>query len=234
MTTSDAIIVAGGKGRRMKNSTRKQYLELAGVPILCRTIQPFHDSPAIQKIFVVTPKGETDFCRDLIRRHTPALCEKMELVEGGAERQDSVYAGMVAAGGNQKIILIHDAVRPFATVRQISDCIETAARSGACLLGLQPADTLKEADPSGIVVKTLNRDRIRLAQTPQAFRYSLLREAYEAAKREGFTGTDDASLVEKMGWPVTLLPGSQFNIKITTPDDFELAACLLQMMPRNE
>ncbi len=224
-----AIIVAGGSGLRMNTPIRKQYLPLAGRPVLCHTLSRFSACDAVDGIYLVTPEADFDFCRREVLAPLH-LRFPVYLVAGGAERQDSVYNGLCAAGETAKngLVAIHDGVRPFVTAEEIGTCIAEAERTGACLLGIPAADTLKQVR-SGRVETTLDRSRIWLAQTPQTFRYDLIRQAHENARKAGISGTDDAALVEYLGHPVTMLPGSRFNIKLTTPEDLRLAAALMDL-----
>ncbi len=219
-----AVIVAGGSGLRMKSDIRKQYLAFAGKPVLSHTLDVFDACPEIDRIVLAVPAPDRDFCREEIV--TPlALKTQVQIVAGGVERQNSVHNGLKAAEGAD-IAVIHDGVRPFIRPEQIAETICCAAKNGACMLAIPAFDTLKQVDPSGVIEKTLDRSTIRLAQTPQTFRYDLICEAHEIADRYGFIGTDDASLLERLQKPVHVIPGSRFNIKITTPEDLRLAEVL--------
>jgi len=222
---ASAIIVAAGSGRRMKQKTPKQYLDLAGIPILGRTLRVFDRHPQISAIFLVVSLNDFDFCRGHI---LPSLDRQsaVELVPGGEERQDSVYEGLKRAGAAGEIVLIHDGVRPFVTGEMISACIEGAAECGACIPGIAASDTLKRVGADGIIEKTLPRDGVWLAQTPQAFEVELIRRAYAHAIETGTRVTDDAGAVENFGKPVRMIPGSPYNIKITTPADLEFAEAI--------
>ena len=223
-----AIIVAGGKGVRMSGPVRKQYRSLGTRPILGHTLLPFDRCDEVEKIFLVVPEGDFDFCHKNILSLL-GLQDSVTLVPGGAERQDSVHNGLLAIGGKEKngIVLIHDGVRPFIRHEQIMACISGAKEFGACILGIPAYDTLKRADKSGNIDKTLERGAIWLAQTPQAFQYELIMDAYKTAKDEGYVGTDDASLVERIGKKVKIINGSRLNIKITTPEDIQLAELIM-------
>ncbi len=217
------IIVAAGKGTRMGAATRKQYLSLSGVPIVGITLGVFDGCDAIQGIFLVIPENDFDFCRDEVL--VPLnLQNRVTLVPGGATRQDSVYKGLSALDDPGGIVLIHDGVRPFVRHEEIMACIRAAEADGACILGLPAFDTLKGVNAAGYIEQTFERAGVWLAQTPQAFQYELICRAHESAIAEGFTGTDDASLVERMGKAVRVISGSRYNIKITTPEDLRIAA----------
>jgi 2-C-methyl-D-erythritol 4-phosphate cytidylyltransferase len=222
-----AILVAAGSGSRMKDPLKKQYLALAGLPILTRTLTVFDECDSIDQILLVIPLEDFDFCQTNIL--APAkLTKRIQLVSGGVRRQDSVYNGLKEVGQNFSIIVIHDGVRPFVQHDQLVSCINGAKDFGACILGIPSYDTLKRVDSSERIVKTIQRENVWLAQTPQAFRYDLIKRAHERARSEGFTGTDDASLVERLGQTVKIIKGSRNNIKITSKEDLEIAQCLLR------
>jgi len=220
-----AIIVAGGKGIRMNNKTRKQYMLLGGRPVLEHTLMLFDTCNEIDKIYLVVPEEDVEVCRENLLSSIN-LHKKIHLVPGGSERQESVYNGLTAIEDKYGIVLIHDGVRPFISHEQISACIAGASECGACIPGIPAFDTLKSVNSSGYIDKTLKRDTVWLAQTPQAFQYDLILNAHEKARKESYIGTDDASLVEKMGEKVKIITGSRFNIKITTPDDLVLAEAI--------
>ncbi len=222
-----AIIVAAGKGIRMNDKLRKQYILLAGRPILVYSVLAFDACDLIDCIILVVPKKDIDYCwKDIV---VPLnLCKKINLVPGGEKRQDSVYNGLMAVDKDAaEIVVIHDGVRPFVSQDQVAACITGAKDYGACILAIHADDTLKQVDRSGFICNTLERDDILLAQTPQAFQYDLIIKAHENARREGFTGTDDASLVERLGENIKIIYGSKQNIKITNREDLVFATALI-------
>lgn len=222
-----ALIPAAGMGRRMGASINKQYLKLAGRPILAHTLALFENSPDIDRIIVISPQEEIPFCREqVVNRY--GFRKVHDIVAGGAERQDSVRNGLGAVPGasGDDIILVHDGVRPFLPAALLPDVIATAQQVGGCVVGVPVKDTVKEVSDHR-VVGTPMRERLWLAQTPQAFPFSVLRQAHERALAESFRGTDDASLVERLGLPVAMVQGSYRNIKITTPEDLVLAHAFL-------
>lgn len=221
-----AVIVAAGKGVRMSCTTRKQYLELEGVPLLSLTLKVFDKCSSIDEIILVVPAGDIGFCIEKII-NPAGIKKKITPVAGGLKRQDSVYNGLLAVDEKKSTVVIHDGVRPFVNLSSIEESIREAVLHGACILGLPASDTLKLADGSGYIEKTLERDSVWLAQTPQAFDYSLIKKAHDRARKEGFRGTDDASLVERLGEKVRIIRGSIYNIKITTPEDFAIARSIL-------
>jgi 2-C-methyl-D-erythritol 4-phosphate cytidylyltransferase len=223
-----AIIVAAGKGVRMNDSLPKQFLSLAGVPILVHTLRVFDTCDVINTVIVVVSKEDRDFCRREILK-TSNLQKNVRLVIGGPQRQDSVHNGLQTVDRDDGIIVIHDGVRPFVRQEHLMACINGAKENGACILGIPTFDTVKSVNASGGIIKTQERDRLWLAQTPQAFQTRLIKTAHENAKKEGFIGTDDASLVERLGRRVKIITGSRSNIKITNPEDLELARAILQV-----
>jgi len=223
-----AIIVAAGKGMRMRDAMRKQYLALDGKPILARTLTAFKRCEQIDEIIVALPAEDIEFCRTEI---IPAarLGKETRLIVGGARRQDSVYNSLETIETDDGIALIHDGVRPFVQQEHLIACIKGALRHGACILGTPAFDTVKQVNAKNEIVQTRQRDTLWLAQTPQAFQLKLIKQAHRAAKQDGFIGTDDAALVEHMGAVVKIIPGSRSNIKITNQEDLQLARALLQV-----
>jgi 2-C-methyl-D-erythritol 4-phosphate cytidylyltransferase len=156
------------------------------------------------------------------------LKKEIKLVAGGKKRQDSVYNGLIAVGENNGIVIIHDGVRPFVNKEMLESCVRGAIKHGACIIGVPVQDTLKRISRSGDIEKTIERNNIWLAQTPQAFQYEILRKAHENARLKGHAGTDDAFLVEQMGTSVKIIKGNKNNIKITTREDLRLAEVMIQ------
>jgi 2-C-methyl-D-erythritol 4-phosphate cytidylyltransferase len=225
-----AIIVAAGQGTRMGGTVRKPYLPLDGVPILGRTLRAFTGCGLFQEIILVVAASEMAFCRrhilhDLNSR--PNGHPTIRLVAGGGERQESVCNGLEASDGqDDDAVLIHDGVRPFVAAEDLACCLEAVKSHGACITAVPSCDTLKEIGSDGGIVRTLPRQTIWLAQTPQGFRLGLIRAAHRRAREEGFIGTDDAQLVERLGHTVAIVPGRRLNIKITTPEDLRLAEAI--------
>jgi 2-C-methyl-D-erythritol 4-phosphate cytidylyltransferase len=231
-----AVIVAGGRGLRMRNDMRKQYLSLGGKPILVHTLLAFDQCDMIDQIFLVLPPDDIAFCRRNLLS-CRSFQKRISFVAGGSKRQQSVYNGLLAMGnavGNQPdhSVLIHDAVRPFLTCKLIRACMEGAKKYGACIPAIAAFDTLKQIDSQGIIRETIPRKDIFLAQTPQAFHYQLIRQAHEYAVENNMAATDDASLVEAIGGNVTIIEGDRLNIKITTPDDLLLAEAIFASIRR--
>ena len=228
MDQTVGIIVAAGKGIRMGSDERKQYLMLGKLPMLCHTVLAFNACNDIDRIILVIPEGDSGICRTNIlnRLH---LSKPIELVSGGKERQDSVRNGLNTIHDLDGIVVIHDGVRPFIRPDLISESIRTAKGAGACAVGVRAQDTLKCTDASDVVRETFDRERIWIAQTPQTFHSRIIKTAHEHALREGVLVTDDAHLVEKMGYPVKMVNGSRLNIKITTVEDLELAQAIIRL-----
>jgi 2-C-methyl-D-erythritol 4-phosphate cytidylyltransferase len=216
-----AIVAAAGIGSRMQTDRAKQMLELAGAPLLVHTLRRFEHCDAVDSVVLVVQPSMTTEVLSLLSRF--GLRKVSRVVGGGPERQDSVHRGLqVLEEKSTEIVAIHDAVRPFVMPEQIAAVIERARATGAALLGLPAVDTIKQVK-SGRVQRTLDRLRIYHAQTPQAFRYSIISEAYRLAAAQGFTATDDSQLVERTGFKVSVVEGSPTNIKITRPLDLRLA-----------
>jgi 2-C-methyl-D-erythritol 4-phosphate cytidylyltransferase len=220
-----ALIPAAGSGKRFGSATKKQYLELYGQPVLAHTIRLFNQSPFVDAIFLIAPSGEIEYCRqELVERF--GFHKVRDVVCGGEERQVSVYNGLTACGAQpEDIILIHDGVRPFFPGALLGAVIHKAEEAGACLVAVPARDTLKEVE-DGRVVGTPERKRFWQAQTPQAFRFDIILQAHQKALDQGFRGTDDASLVERMGVEIPVVEGSFLNLKITTQEDLTLAVAL--------
>lgn len=223
MTT--AIIVAAGRGSRMGTKTPKQFLELAGEPVLVHTLRRVAACPDIDRILVALPPEEMGFFSSLLERAVPSV----GIVAGGGHRQESVFNALQAIDRlRTDIVVVHDGVRPLVTDGDFSRVIARAREAGAAILATPVRDTIKEVEGDRIV-RTLDRRRLYLAQTPQAFRAEILIEAHERARREGIMATDDAALVERCGHPVVVVEGSPDNIKITWPEDLLLAEALLRL-----
>jgi 2-C-methyl-D-erythritol 4-phosphate cytidylyltransferase len=220
------LVPAAGSGSRMGAGVNKQYLQLAGRPILAHTLALFEEHPAVRHVIVVSPPEEIPYCRqEVVQRY--GLSKVLAVVAGGAERQDSVRRGLQACPGkDEEIVLIHDGVRPLLAPGLIDQVAAAAARVGAAVVGVPVKDTIKEV-VEGCIAATPDRRRLWQAQTPQGFALGIIREAHAAAWQAGFRGTDDASLVERLGRPVAIIEGSYRNIKITTPEDLVLAETYL-------
>ena len=219
-----AIIPAAGTGVRMGSGTPKQFLSLEGVPIFIRTLRKFARSAAIDSILLgVRPDDMARAHEDLSRE---LMAKNLSVIAGGPTRQETVDRALAAAPADTEVVVVHDAVRPFVELELIGRVVEAARQHGAAILGIPSIDTVKQVERQ-MILGTIPRERIVLAQTPQAFRYPLLRDAFANARQEGFMGTDESSLVERLGVNVTVLMGSDRNIKITKPSDLPLARLYL-------
>ncbi|HVF90539.1 MAG TPA: 2-C-methyl-D-erythritol 4-phosphate cytidylyltransferase [Blastocatellia bacterium] len=216
-----AIIPAAGIGTRMQADRAKQMIELGGVPLLVHTLRRFEDCSAVDQVILVLQPSLTSEVLALISRH--GLKKIARVVAGGAERQDSIYRGLqVIKKEDAGIVAVHDAVRPFVRPEDIRSVIERAQNKGAALMAMPAIDTIKQVK-KGSVTRTLDRRLIYQAQTPQAFRYEIIHEAYERAYADGIVATDDSQLVERLGQRVSVVEGSHLNIKITRPFDLQIA-----------
>ena len=210
------VIPAGGVGRRVGGRTPKQFLRLGGATILALTVRHFLRHPAVGDVVVAAPSDHLDRTRRALAK------KRVQVVAGGAERQQSVWRGLQAVSDRAAIVVVHDGVRPFIGRALVDRVVAAAREHGAAICGLPIAETVKRVR-DGLVEGTVDRRELWAVQTPQAFRASLLREAHEKASRDGFLGTDDAMLVERLGHPVAVVPGLPDNVKITTPEDLRRA-----------
>jgi 2-C-methyl-D-erythritol 4-phosphate cytidylyltransferase len=232
------ILPAAGLGTRMgrtsaetTGTSRKQFMQLDGSPILLHTVRKFAASDRVRQIVVALRREDLAWVGDLLRREIRN--KTVDVVEGGNSRQESVERGLAAVSPDTGLVAVHDAVRPFIDLDIIEKAFDEAAEYGAAIVGIVPVDTVKQvtgAQASGAKVRsTISRERLVLAQTPQVFRYDLLKQAFEAARRDGFTGTDESSLVERLDQvEVRVVMGSDHNIKITKPGDMDLAHLFLE------
>ncbi len=224
---ADAVIVSAGKGLRFMEGKKKQFHSLGGKPILVHTLEKFETCPLIRSILLVVGQEDMDYClKEIIERYQ--FQKVSQIVPGGKRRQESVKNGIDALPKDTDVVAIHDGVRPFVTQAMIEESLHTAARVGAVVLAMPVKDTIKVSSPDGTVLKTLDRETLWQIQTPQTFQLNVIKEAYYRAAEDGFVGTDDASLVERLGAKVHILPGSYMNIKITTPEDLFLANLFLK------
>lgn len=210
---NSAIIVAGGKGRRMGADKNKVFLDLAGEPVLVRTVKAFQANKKIDEIIVITGKDDIDEAKNIL-----SCFDKISAIgEGGETRQQSVYNGIKLSKGD--MLLIHDGARALISQKEIDDVIEECSKYNAAALGVMCKDTLKSVNCDGFITATVDRSSTYHIHTPQAFSRSIILSAHEKAIRDGFEATDDCALVEHYGGKIKLTEGSYNNIKLTTPID---------------
>jgi 2-C-methyl-D-erythritol 4-phosphate cytidylyltransferase len=228
-----AVIPGAGAGLRMGGDKAKQFLEVDGKPILALTLEKFQACPAIDSIILVAPPDDVEFCkRTIIDRYN--LNKVTKIIAGGKRRQDSVRLGIEASGGECEMVLIHDGVRPFIETDLIERTVIAAMKDRAVITALPAKDTAKKVGEDGFVSETYERRDVWLVQTPQVFRYEDIMSAHEKAVSEGWEDvTDDASLIERLGIPIKVILGSEYNIKVTTPQDMELAKYLMERVKRD-
>jgi 2-C-methyl-D-erythritol 4-phosphate cytidylyltransferase len=226
--TYQVILPAAGQGKRMGAGKNKLLLELNGIPVLIHTLRIFEQDEACSGItLAIHPQDEMEF-QVLVTKYQ--ISKVIRLVPGGKERQDSIYNALKSVETDE-IILVHDAARPFIQKEHIHRLTEMAAETGAAILGVPAKDTIKKVQ-DGVVVETVERSSLWAVQTPQAFRILLLLEAYNKAEMDHFLGTDDASLVERLNYPVAMVEGDYDNIKLTTPEDLYFAEAILEKRKR--
>jgi 2-C-methyl-D-erythritol 4-phosphate cytidylyltransferase len=221
-----AVVVSAGRSRRMGN-INKQFLMIGGKPVLSHTLALFESMPVVDFIVLVAGSGEVDNYREgIIDRY--GISKVKYIVEGGEERQHSVRNGLEAIGGMCDIVIIHDGARPFADPCIIEKSVLEASEYGAAACGVPVKDTIKVRGSDGFITGSPDRSTLYAVQTPQTFRYQILYDAHKKALEEGFLGTDDTVLVERMGMKVRLFEGSYENIKITTFEDIYAAEAILR------
>lgn len=217
------VLPAAGSGKRMKADRNKLLLELSGKPIFIYTLEVFDRDPECEGMWLAVKEDERELIEKYVERYE--IKKVKGYAAGGAERQDSVRAGLEMAG-QCEVVLVHDAARPFISPVVIRELVEQANESGAAIAGVPVKDTIKKVRES-VITETVNRAELWMIQTPQAFRYELLMEAAQRAKADGFLGTDEAMLVERMGHPVQIVESTYENVKMTTPDDLIYGKAIL-------
>jgi 2-C-methyl-D-erythritol 4-phosphate cytidylyltransferase len=221
------VIVAAGRGKRMKTSGNKLFLETGGLPVLARTLEVFENCSVADEIILVVNENDKAYCRDnIVDKHGYQKVKK--IIHGGETRQESVFNGLMEVDAECRVIAVHDGARPFIKKEIISECIRTAYNYGAACVAVPVKDTVKIVNREGMVVQTPDRSMLWSVQTPQAFKHEILLDAHKKAKESKFKGTDDAVLVERCGYPWKIIPGSYENIKITTSEDLILAEAIIK------
>lgn len=217
-----AIILAAGKGIRMKSGINKQYINLKGRPILSHTLEVFFSCKSIDEIIIVINPKDEEIFNSVILKDLEQV-KPVKIVYGGEKRQQSVEKGLAQIGNKSSIVVIHDGARPFITCKMIEDSIKSALEYGAATLGVPAKETVKKVSEDGFVIQTLNRKGIWIIQTPQAFQYDIIVQAHKKARLDKIQATDDAALVEYLNYNVKIVLGDYGNIKITTKEDLNIA-----------
>lgn len=221
------VIVAAGTGSRMKMGINKQFIKLEGKEIIAYTIEKFYNNSNIEDIVVVVKEDESEFFKkEILDKYN---FKNIKIAYGGKERQDSVYNGLKLLDKKCDVVLIHDGARPFVSDKIIYNCIEEVKEHKAIVVGVPVKDTIKIIDNDKNIVDTPNRSVLWAVQTPQTFDYNILIDAYKDAYKSGFYGTDDAMLVERIGYKVKMVEGSYNNIKITTQEDLSVGSQILKI-----
>ncbi len=221
-----AIILAAGKGARMNSGMNKQFIHIKGKPLLAHTLEAFQSCEAIDSIMLVAGKAELQLCKEQII-DAFGFDKVDKLVEGGSERQQSVYNGILKLDAQCEVVVIHDGARPIVPDGIIERCIEGAKVFGAVTAGMPAKETIKMLDAEGFVESTPERGKVWITQTPQAFQLDIIKKAHENAGHKGISGTDDAFLVECMGIKVKMIESTYENIKVTTPEDIIIAETIM-------
>lgn len=231
-----AIVPSAGLGTRMGGDFPKQFLELDGMPLILFTLRRLAACPAITEFLIATRADDVVFLEDKVAK--AGLGRPARVVHGGGTRQQSVANALAQADPATEIVIVHDAVRPLVTAAQVERVIAEARARGAAILGIPAIDTVKEVkraslpEDVALISATIPRERIVLAQTPQAFSFPLLRDAFRKAQQDGITASDEAALVERFGHDVFVVLGSERNLKITRPADMDLARFYLEQERR--
>jgi 2-C-methyl-D-erythritol 4-phosphate cytidylyltransferase len=222
-----ALIPAAGSGNRMESAIKKPYLLLAGRPILYHTLAAFDRAPSVARIIIAVSPGEEDRCETEVVRKFP-FKKNITIIAGGKKRQDSVRRLLEQVSEDMPLVLIHDGARPLITADLIARALAETEKWQATVAAVPVKDTIQATDEEGFVRETLPREQLWSIQTPQTFALQLIREAHCKAIREGFVGTDEGSLVKRLGKPVKIIMGAYDNIKVTTPEDLIIAEALLK------
>ncbi|MEJ9210763.1 2-C-methyl-D-erythritol 4-phosphate cytidylyltransferase [Bacillus smithii] len=217
------VIPAAGQGKRMRAKKNKLLMELRGLPVIVHTLKVFESDPWCEGIILATQPEEKEIFLSLVKQH--GITKVQSIVAGGRERQHSVRSGLNMLK-NCEAVLVHDGARPFITINVIHRLVDRLTEFPAAIAAVPVKDTIKKG-ADGLVSETIDRSSLWSVQTPQAFRVPILLEAHEAAERDSFLGTDDSSLVERLGIPVQIVEGDYDNIKLTTPEDLFFAEAIL-------
>lgn len=227
MANLGIVIPAAGQGKRMRAGRNKQFLMLSGQPILVHTVRLFQVSSHVSEIVIVGAENDLALIKELVDHYR--LDKVVSICKGGTQRQDSVRSGVLALSPTIQRVVVHDGARPLLTLQDFHRFLQEAEGFPAAIMGIEVKDTIKQVDDTGRVTNTLPREQLRAVQTPQIFERKKLEEAHFRAADAGYYGTDDASLLEWLGYSVQVIEGSQENIKVTTPEDLWLAERILAM-----
>lgn len=227
------VVAAAGESRRMGGGIKKQYLFICDKPVLAHTLAAINSSDLVDEIIIAAGEDEMEYCRkNIIEAYE--INKVSGVVKGGKERQQSVFQGLLSFEGKCGIAVIHDGARPFVTAAILDESIREAYEYGAAACAVPVKDTIKVADKDGWIVDTPDRSHLYAVQTPQTFKFDLIFEAHKKARNEGYTGTDDTVLVERMGTRVKIFDGSYENMKITTPEDIYMAEAMFRCRGEKE
>ncbi|MGE5480213.1 MAG: 2-C-methyl-D-erythritol 4-phosphate cytidylyltransferase [Chloroflexota bacterium] len=231
MKTS-VIVPAGGIGQRFAGNVPKQFIEIGGAPVIIHTLRIFEEIEEVESIVVPVHSEWFSHTKELLKQY--GIKKVKEVIVGGKERQDSVGNALTTkAIAESELVLVHDAVRPFVSTELVRKIMETAEEEGAAIPAVAPRDTVKEINSKGIVIKTLDRSKLSLVQTPQGYWTDIIKTAYTKASEASYFGTDSSELVEFIGYKVTAVEGEDSNIKITTPFDLKIAELIWQERTAN-
>lgn len=225
--TATAIIVAAGSGTRMGKDSNKQFILIDDIPVLAHTLLKFHHAETIDNIIIVTKPDFILTVSDLVREF--GISKVKHIIPGGNTRQVSVNCGLAYADSGS-FVAIHDGARPFITVEKINELVLTAHKFGAAAPGVVPKDTVKEIRGNSTIEATIDREKLRLIQTPQVFKANVLKTAFEKAALDSFVGTDDCSIAEHYGIEIKVIDGDYTNIKVTTPEDLPVAEAIYRFL----
>ncbi len=229
--TVSAVITAAGSGTRFDKTTQKQFEYLGAKPLFLYSVETLSQCEYIKEIVITVPRDSTESTHTIIRNEE--LSKVSGVVVGGETRQDSVAKGIKSLRETPDIVLVHDGVRPFVSTEMINSVIEQAVKHDGAITAIAASDTIKQTPPENSRIEhTVEREGLWYAQTPQAFKYDVIREAFARAADDGFVGTDEAQLAERIGADIEIIEGSPFNIKITTKDDMEMARLILNSTKR--
>ena len=221
-----AIFPAAGQSRRMHSKTNKNFLQIKDQPILIHTLKKFSKSDKIDKLIIAAAPDEVEIVKEMLKKITGL--KPFQVVAGGSERQYSIANALEFIDDDSEVILVHDAARPMVTVKTIDKVVDMAKLHGAAIAAVKEKNTIKIVDDNDFVIDTPPRSTLVSVQTPQGFRREIILKAYEQAKIENFLGTDDSSLVERLGYKVKIVQSDYKNIKLTTPEDIIIAEAFLK------